>query len=101
MTGENRGRAEGSGCDMSAGEEDRIERYVALEKTYVHDVYDHMSALQYAEQRNTAPWPKVKKFLNELEPGSIVCDVGKYRDYAKLHLLDYDYAHLPNVYFIF
>ncbi|XP_065221780.1 mucin-4 isoform X2 [Planococcus citri] len=61
---------------MSTGEEDRIARSVALEKTYVHDVYDHMSALQYPEHRNTTPWPKVKKFLNELEPGSIVCDVG-------------------------
>lgn len=62
---------------MSTGEEDRIARSVALEKTYVHDVYDHMSALQNPEHRNTAPWPKVKRFLNELEPGSIVCDVGK------------------------
>lgn len=62
---------------MSTGEEDRIARSIALEKTYVHDVYNQMSALQYPEHRNTTPRPKVKRFLNELEPGSIVCDVGK------------------------
>ena len=63
---------------MSTGEEDRIARSVALEKTYVHDVYDHMSALRFPEHRNTTPWPKVKKFINDLEPGSIVCDVGEW-----------------------
>lgn len=64
---------------MSTGDEDRKARSVAIEQTYVHDVYDQMSALQYSEHRNTALWPAVRKFLNDLEPGSIVCDVGKYK----------------------
>lgn len=45
-----------------------------LQKKHVYDVYDkiapHFSHTRYK------PWPKIEKFLNELEPGSVVCDVG-------------------------
>lgn len=63
---------------MPVSQADLDGRDIDLEKTYVHDVYNHMSALRYPGQRNGHRWPKVNKFLNELEPGSIVCDVGKY-----------------------
>ena len=47
----------------------------ALEKQHVHDVYastaHHFSGIRYKA------WPRVKKFVLELEPGSIVADVGK------------------------
>lgn len=46
----------------------------ALEKTHVHDVYantaHHFTGVRYKA------WPRVKKFILELEPGSIVADVG-------------------------
>lgn len=52
--------------------DERIARSVALEQTYVHDVYE-----QFWENPSGKPWPKVQRFLDALEPGSIVCDVGK------------------------
>jgi hypothetical protein len=66
---------------MSVAEE-RQARSVALEKAYVHEVYEQISGAQLPpgastdSQRGRA-WPKVKQFLSELEPGSLVCDVGK------------------------
>ncbi len=54
----------------------REAKCVALEKTHVHDVYSqtahHFSGVRYKA------WPRVKKFLLELEPGSIVADVGEF-----------------------
>lgn len=52
--------------------DDRIARSVALEQAYVHDVYE-----QFYDNPRSKPWPKVQHFLEDLEPGSIVCDVGK------------------------
>ena len=47
----------------------------ALEKQHVHDVYastaHHFAGIRYKA------WPRVKKFILELEPGSVVADVGK------------------------
>ncbi|CAH1956909.1 unnamed protein product [Acanthoscelides obtectus] len=53
--------------------EERWGRSVALEQAYVHDVYE-----QFADAEGPAsnPWPKVETFLDDLEPGSIICDVG-------------------------
>ena len=46
----------------------------ALEKSYVHDVYartaHHFKGVRYKA------WPLVKKFIMELEPGSVLADVG-------------------------
>ncbi|XP_045479862.1 probable serine/threonine-protein kinase nek3 [Harmonia axyridis] len=55
---------------MSVGDE-RLARSVALENAYVHDVYE-----QFYDNPQSKPWPKVKSFLDSLEPGSIVCDIG-------------------------
>ncbi|KAJ8953797.1 hypothetical protein NQ318_006644, partial [Aromia moschata] len=51
--------------------DDRVARSVALEQAYVHDVYE-----QFYDNPRSKPWQKVQHFLDELEPGSIVCDVG-------------------------
>ncbi|KAF0310800.1 putative tRNA methyltransferase 9B [Amphibalanus amphitrite] len=56
-----------------AARRDREARSLALEKTYVHDVY-RLKARQFTESRHR-PWPRVRQFLAELEPGSLVCDV--------------------------
>ena len=55
---------------------EREARSVALERTYVHDVYCQM-AQQMSDLRHR-PWPRVRQFLSELEPGSLVCDVGEF-----------------------
>nr|XP_023015834.1 uncharacterized protein LOC111505288 [Leptinotarsa decemlineata] len=51
--------------------DERVARSVALEQAYVHDVYE-----QFYDNPRSKPWPKVEEFLNDLEPGSLVCDVG-------------------------
>ncbi len=48
----------------------------ALEKSHVHDVYAS-TAHHFARVRYKA-WPRVRKFIMELEPGSLVADVGKF-----------------------
>ncbi|XP_030836326.1 uncharacterized protein LOC580052 [Strongylocentrotus purpuratus] len=53
---------------------DREAESVALEKKHVHDVYERI-APHFSDTRYKA-WPRVKEFLLELEPGSIVADVG-------------------------
>ncbi|XP_058821775.1 uncharacterized protein LOC131683645 isoform X2 [Topomyia yanbarensis] len=45
-------------------------RSAALERAYVHDVYEH------CEEPVGQVRPKVAQFLAGLEPGSVVCDVG-------------------------
>lgn len=45
-------------------------RSAALERAYVHDVYEH------CEDSVGQVRPKVAQFLAGLEPGSMVCDVG-------------------------
>lgn len=46
-------------------------RSAALERAYVHDVYEH------CEEPHAGPVrPRVAQFLASLEPGSMVCDVG-------------------------
>ena len=54
---------------------EREARSLALEKAYVHDVYEQISA-NFSDSRYR-PWPRVKQFLMDLEPGSFVCDVGE------------------------
>lgn len=63
---------------------EREGRSVALETAYVHDVYDQISthcpscSAEGAEGSNGARvWPRVRQFIQDLEPGSLVCDVGK------------------------
>jgi len=53
---------------------EREARSLAIEKAYVHDVYEQISA-NFSDSRYR-PWPRVKQFLMDLEPGAFVCDVG-------------------------
>ena len=46
-----------------------------LEQIYVHDVYERIA--EDFESQQYRPWPKIKEFLDGLEPGSLVLDVGK------------------------
>ena len=55
---------------------EREARSIAIEKAYVHDVYEQIS--QHISDSRYRAWPRVKQFLQELEPGSIVCDVGEF-----------------------
>jgi hypothetical protein len=65
-----------------SGAEEREARSVALERAYVHEVYEQISGTRFppgasADSQRGRAWPKVKQFLSELEPGSLVCDIGK------------------------
>lgn len=53
--------------------DERVARSVALEQAYVHDVYE-----QFCDSHVGKPWPKVQQFLEDLEPGSVICDVGEF-----------------------
>lgn len=44
------------------------------EKKYVYQTYDKIAA--HFSKTRYKPWPKVESFLNSLEDGSIVIDVG-------------------------
>ncbi|XP_070158511.1 uncharacterized protein Fid isoform X2 [Polyergus mexicanus] len=57
---------------MSESDGEHAARSVALEQAYVHEVYD-----QCAEKTTQSKhWPRVYQFLQELEPGALVCDIG-------------------------
>mmetsp|Transcript_21138 Transcript_21138/g.39045 ORF Transcript_21138/g.39045 Transcript_21138/m.39045 type:complete len:373 (-) Transcript_21138:2168-3286(-) len=45
-----------------------------IEQKWVHDVYDQI-AVHFSHTRYK-PWPKVKSFLDSLEPGALVLDIG-------------------------
>lgn len=57
-------------------EEEKESDCSELEKKYVHDVYDQ-TAHHFTDAKYKA-WPRVKRFLQDLSPGSAVLDVGKY-----------------------
>ncbi|KAF6217209.1 hypothetical protein GE061_001563 [Apolygus lucorum] len=52
---------------------EREARCLALEQAYVHEVYHQMGG---GDHKQHPPWPRIAQFLNHLEQGSIVCDVG-------------------------
>ncbi|XP_033326367.2 class I SAM-dependent methyltransferase fire dancer isoform X1 [Megalopta genalis] len=57
---------------MSESEGEHVARSVALEQAYVHEVYE-----QCAEKTvQSRHWPRIYQFLEELEPGALVCDIG-------------------------
>lgn len=62
--------------EISSSKE-REARSIALEKAYVHDVYSQIAS-HFSDSRYRFPRPKVKQFLLDLEPGSTLCDVGKF-----------------------
>ena len=57
------------------GRRERDARSVALEKAYVHDAYEQIC--RHCPPDAGRPWPKVTTFLEGLEPGSLVADVGQ------------------------
>ena len=59
----------------NAKRKEREARSIAIEKAYVHDVYEQIS--QHISDNKYRAWPRVKQFLQDLEPGSMLCDVGK------------------------
>ncbi|NXD06818.1 TRM9B methyltransferase, partial [Nothocercus nigrocapillus] len=46
-----------------------------LEKQHVHSVYENTAA--YFSDLQSKAWPRVRQFLLEQEPGSLVADIGK------------------------
>lgn len=62
-------------ADAEAGAGESAARGAALERAYVHDVYEQ--AGDDGDEGSRAPAPGVRAFLSELEPGSLVCDVGE------------------------
>ena len=61
-----------------AKRKEREARSIAIEKAYVHDVYEQIS--QHVSDNKYRAWPRVKQFLQDLEPGTLLCDVGKERN---------------------
>ncbi|XP_077518767.1 class I SAM-dependent methyltransferase fire dancer [Amblyomma americanum] len=66
------GRGGGGGNCSPEELQERRARCIALEKAYVHDVYEQL-APRLATPRL---WPRVHQFLRDLELGSLVADVG-------------------------
>lgn len=66
------GAVMGDGC---AGGAESAARGAALERAYVHDVYEQAGE---DDEAPLAPAPAVRAFLADLEPGSLICDVGQY-----------------------
>lgn len=63
---------------MSAADISRKEKYsrcVALEEDYVHQVYESIG--KELAQAKDPMQDTVRQFLDELEPGSLVADIGK------------------------
>lgn len=70
--------ADGGACAAAdaEGAGESAARGAALERAYVHDVYEQ--AGDDGDDNSRAPAPGVQAFLSELEPGSLVCDVGQF-----------------------
>uniref|UniRef100_A0A915ATK4 Methyltransferase type 11 domain-containing protein n=1 Tax=Parascaris univalens TaxID=6257 RepID=A0A915ATK4_PARUN len=49
-----------------------------IEKQYVHEVYSRLAShcAEKESKKKLRIWPNVKKFIDELPPGSVVIDVG-------------------------
>ncbi|XP_023245708.1 uncharacterized protein LOC106641239 [Copidosoma floridanum] len=57
---------------MSEGENEQAARSLALEQAYVHEVYEQCADRTVQGRQ----WPRIYQFLQELEPGALVCDIG-------------------------
>lgn len=65
---------------MSESDGEQVARSVALEQAYVHEVYE-----QCAEKTvQSRHWPRIYQFLEELEPGALVCDIGNFTDFSHI-----------------
>lgn len=54
-----------------------------LERDHVHSVYDKIAP--YFNDNRYKAWPKVREFLLDLSPGSIVADIGGYTGSSSTH----------------
>ncbi|KAM8785340.1 putative tRNA methyltransferase 9B isoform 1-T4 [Rhynchonycteris naso] len=66
-----------------------------LEKRHVHDVYE--STAPYLHDLQSKAWPRVRQFLQEQKPGSLIADIGcgtgKYlKVNSQVHTLGCDYC---------
>ncbi|KAM4837353.1 putative tRNA methyltransferase 9B [Thomomys bottae] len=66
-----------------------------LEKKHVHDVYE--STASYFSDLQSKAWPRVRQFLQDQKPGSLVADIGcgtgKYlKVNSQVHILGCDYC---------
>ncbi|XP_011311375.1 alkylated DNA repair protein alkB homolog 8 [Fopius arisanus] len=63
-------------CDTVHKHRKDIDNSVApgLELSYVHEVYEEISS--HFDETRHKQWPNVSKFLDSIEPGSILLDVG-------------------------
>ncbi|XP_045677127.1 probable tRNA methyltransferase 9B [Phyllostomus hastatus] len=66
-----------------------------LEKQHVHDVYE--STAPYFSDLQSKAWPRVRQFLQEQKPGSLIADIGcgtgKYlKVNSQVHVLGCDYC---------
>ncbi|XP_048186508.1 probable tRNA methyltransferase 9B [Perognathus longimembris pacificus] len=66
-----------------------------LEKQHVHDVYE--STAPYLSHLQSRAWPRVRQFLQDQKPGSLVADIGcgtgKYLQVnSQVHILGCDYC---------
>lgn len=64
-----------------------------LERDYVHSVYEKIAA--YFNDSRYKAWPKVRQFLLDQEPGSIIADVGMSvrngLQFVAILFMNYDY----------
>ncbi|XP_031765016.2 protein piccolo [Galleria mellonella] len=68
------GAAADAVAEAETGAVECAARGAALERAYVHDVYEQ--AGEDGDESPRAPAPGVQAFLSDLDPGSLVCDVG-------------------------
>ncbi|EHA98604.1 Putative methyltransferase KIAA1456 [Heterocephalus glaber] len=66
-----------------------------LEKQHVHDVYK--STAPYFSELQSKAWPRVRQFLQDQKPGSLIADIGcgtgKYlKVNSQIHILGCDYC---------
>lgn len=58
---------------MSESDGEQAARSLALEQAYVHEVYEQCADRTVQGKH----WPRIYQFLEELEPGALVCDIGE------------------------
>lgn len=62
-----------SELDEKHRKNDYCERSAAIERAYVHEVYEDC---EEEDSTNVSIRPKIAQFIANLDPGSIICDVG-------------------------
>lgn len=63
-----------------------------LEKQHVHDVYE--STAPYFSDLQSKAWPRVRQFLQDQKPGSLIADIGNPDFCFALRGLMYIQLHL-------